>query len=164
MPDNALQSQEVYERFLYTLPMHYPIIRRSTLVYIPSDPLFGRMEGFLLFDAQLVLCVSEQLSFLGQGEIAGYGYEVSRSQMTHDELVQFSAAAYCGAVYDYKEKLYWYDSFAHPNNPDLASTHPHHKHVHPDIKHNRIPAPDLSFTRPNLPFLLAEMEPLLVAL
>ncbi|MEN8215749.1 MAG: hypothetical protein ABFS56_05115 [Pseudomonadota bacterium] len=35
----------------------------------------------------------------------------------------------------------------------LASTHPHHKHIPPDIKHNRIPAPILSFTHPNLPEL-----------
>lgn len=40
----------------------------------------------------------------------------------------------------------------------LASTHPHHKHIPPDIKHNRIPAPGLSFTRPNLPFLIEEIE------
>ncbi len=38
------------------------------------------------------------------------------------------------------------------------STHPHHKHVPPDIKHNRIPAPGLSFTQINLPFLIREIE------
>jgi hypothetical protein len=30
--------------------------------------------------------------------------------------------------------------------------------VPPDIKHHRIPTPDLSFTRPNLPFLIEEIE------
>jgi hypothetical protein len=40
----------------------------------------------------------------------------------------------------------------------LMSTQPHHKHVLPDIKHHRVPAPDLSFTRPNLPFLVEEIE------
>jgi hypothetical protein len=40
----------------------------------------------------------------------------------------------------------------------LASAHPHHKHVPPDIKRHRIPAPGLSFTRPNLPFLIEEIE------
>lgn len=29
---------------------------------------------------------------------------------------------------------------------------------HPDIKHHRIPAFNLSFTRPNLPFLIEEIE------
>jgi len=53
---------------------------------------------------------------------------------------------------------YWYDPTPHPNNPSLAFYHPHHKHVPPDIKHNRIPAPGLSFDRPNLPFLIREME------
>ena len=54
-----------------------------------------------------------------------------------------------------------YDSQAHPNDPTLAATHPHHKHIPPDIKHNRVPAPELSFTEPNLPFLLAEIGQLL---
>jgi hypothetical protein len=44
------------------------------------------------------------------------------------------------------------------NDPTLAATHPHHKHVPPDIKHNRIPAPGLSFTLPNLPVLIDEIE------
>ena len=41
------------------------------------------------------------------------------------------------------------------------STHPHHKHIPPDIKHNRIPAPGLSFDEPNLPFLIREVEGLI---
>jgi hypothetical protein len=45
-----------------------------------------------------------------------------------------------------------------PNEPSLASTHPHHKHVPPNIKRNRIPAPGLSFVQPNLPFLIEEIE------
>jgi hypothetical protein len=60
-------------------------------------------------------------------------------------------------VYD-KNVLYWYDSWPHPNDPSLASTHPHHKHVSPGIKHNRIPAPNMSFTRPNLTVLIEEIE------
>ncbi len=49
----------------------------------------------------------------------------------------------------------------HPNDPTLASTLPHHKHVPPDIKHHRIPAPGLSFTKPNLPFLIEEIQAML---
>ena len=49
--------------------------------------------------------------------------------------------------------------------PELASTYPHHKHGLPDpaagsgqsIKHNRIPAPAISFERPNLPALIEEI-------
>ncbi len=46
------------------------------------------------------------------------------------------------------------------NNP-LQSTHPHHKHIPPDLKHHRVPAPDMSFVQPNLPVLIREIEVLL---
>jgi hypothetical protein len=38
----------------------------------------------------------------------------------------------------------------------LASTFPHHLHELPDIKHNRKPAPGISFDAPNLPTLIAD--------
>ena len=50
-----------------------------------------------------------------------------------------------------------YDSQPHPADPELASTHPHHKHLPPDTKHHRVPAPGLCFTAPNLPFLLHDI-------
>ncbi len=53
------------------------------------------------------------------------------------------------------------DSQPHPDDPTLASTHPHHKHIPPDIKHHRIPAPGLTFAAPNLPLLILEIESLL---
>lgn len=71
--------------------------------------------------------------------ITSYGYEVYRSE----------------------ERLYWYDDFPHPNDMTLASTFPHHKHVPPDIKRNRIPAPEMSFIRPNLLIVVQEIEELL---
>jgi len=37
---------------------------------------------------------------------------------------------------------------------------PHHKHIPPDSKHHRIPAPDLGFAEPNLPFLIREVATL----
>ncbi|MDM8517704.1 hypothetical protein QUF76_16020 [Desulfobacterales bacterium HSG16] len=48
----------------------------------------------------------------------------------------------------------------HPNDPFLQSSHPHHKHIPPNIKSNRIPAPLLSFTQPNLPVFIQEIEEL----
>ena len=111
----------------------------------------------LIFACVIVLCVQEYHNF-ELGVIEGYGYEISRAHTSpevHDLPV---AAEYCRASYPHKEKLYWYDSFPHPNDPSLTSTYPHHKHIPPDIKHHRIPAPDLSFTCPNLPFLIAEVE------
>ena len=67
-------------------------------------------------------------------------------------------------VYRHDERLYGYDDFPHPNNATLATTFPHHKHVPPDIKHNRIPAPEMSFSRPNLPILLQEIEEVITGL
>jgi len=58
------------------------------------------------------------------------------------------------------EKLFWYDSQPHPDDPTLQSTHPHHKHIHPNIKHHRIPAPEMSFREPNLPVVIREVEAL----
>ena len=46
------------------------------------------------------------------------------------------------------------------DNPLKSLEFPHHKHVLPNIKHNRIPAPDMSFTQPNLPALIREVEEL----
>ncbi|MEZ4709821.1 MAG: DUF6516 family protein [Caldilineaceae bacterium] len=136
---NPLQSLRDYEKYVYTLSQKYPSIGRSTLTVVRRSSATGRLAGELeIGDYRLV--VREKLSFEDEiGPIQGYGYEVWRGT----------------------EKLYWYDSQAHPNDPALASTHPHHKHVHPDIKHNRIPAPGLSFTEPNLPFLIEEIMQLL---
>ena len=47
------------------------------------------------------------------------------------------------------------------NYEEFVYTLPHHKHILPDIKHHRIPAPDMSFTHPNLPALIREIEELL---
>jgi len=86
------------------------------------------------------LRVSEFVDF-AVGDILDYGYEVWRDG----------------------EKLYWYDPQPHPHDSNLAATHPHHKHIPPNIKHHRIPAPETSFTQPNLPFLIREIEQLLEA-
>ncbi len=69
--------------------------------------------------------------------------------------------AYGYEVYRHEERLYWYDDFPHPNDPTLASSFPHHKHVPPDLKHNRKPAPQISFGRPNLGVILEEIEELM---
>jgi hypothetical protein len=66
--------------------------------------------------------------------------------------------AYGCEVYQGDERLFWYDDFPHPSDPALASTFPHHKHVPPDFRNHRIPAPGMSFTLPNLPRLVQEIE------
>lgn len=139
---NPLQSLVAYEHFIYSLQESYPTIHRSTLVVIRRGPLAAHLMGEIEFAYEIKLVGDEQLLFIDSpGEIQHYGYEVWRGD----------------------EKLYWYDSQPHPNNPLLASTHPHHKHIRPDIKHNRIPAPGLSFRRPNIPFLISEIESTLLS-
>jgi hypothetical protein len=62
----------------------------------------------------------------------------------------------------YEEKYgIWYDDFPHPNDASLAITFPHHKHVPPNIKRHRVPAPTMSFCRPNLPQIIEEIESLI---
>jgi hypothetical protein len=155
-----LTTASDYEAFLYDLSNRYPSIKGSSLVYISLGARVGKVEGAILFGGNVVLCVQEILNF-ELAVIEGYGYEVSRSLQPADRLPP--ASEYCRASFPDKEKLYWYDSFPHPTDPTLASTHPHHKHVPPDIKRNRVPAPDLTFTAPNLPFLIDEIERTLLA-
>ncbi len=126
-----------YELFIYALQDDHAFIQASTLTVVRQASNVATVEGSLFFPNELRLHIMELVRFdLNPPRLTRYGYEVWRGD----------------------EKLYWYDSQPHPNDPTLASTHPHHKHVPPDIKHNRIPAPDLSFTRPNLPFLITEIE------
>lgn len=154
--DNPLHTRILYEQFLYTLPARYAQIQSSTLRYVPAGAYFGRVEGCIVFETGLVLCAIEYLTFLQRGEIEQYRYEVSRPH-TPGQKIAVSDAEYCTIHYAEKEKLYWYDSQPHPNDPLLASTYPHHKHILPDLKHHRVPAPGLSFTEPNLPRLIQEI-------
>jgi len=130
-----LTSFQVYSHFVYTLSDHYPNIRHSTLVLAPLGSTIASLQGEIHFAQDIVLRVVEELDFLAQ-RIDYYSYSVSRR----------------------RERLYWYDPQPHPHIPSLQSTHPHHKHVPPDIKHNRIPALGISFMEPNLPLLIQEIE------
>lgn len=154
---SPLTSRQAYERYIYTLSGRYPAIKFSTVTYVPSDAASGRVEGLIVFEARTVLCVYEWIDF-ATGRIRRYSYEVSRSQVAFREAGAPDAAEYCRPGYPHKKPLYWYDSWPHPNDSTLASTHPHHKHIPPDIKQNRIPAPGLSFIQPNLPILIEEIE------
>ncbi len=151
-----------YERLVYTLPARYSAIQLSTLVLAPPGLNIARLTGFLAFGIDIVLCVNELLNF-HEGVIESYRYEVTRCTPPFIESPLPAPEVYCTIRYESKEKLYWYDSWPHPNHPDLASTHPHHKHIPPDIKHHRIPVHGLSFMRPNLPFLIEEIQKDLLA-
>ncbi len=130
-----LPSLPDYERLVYTLQTTYPSIERSTLVVIRHGPNVAELSGSLEFSNDIVLDAWEDLNF-ARKVIQAYSYAVERAG----------------------QRLYWYDPQPHPNDSTLASTFPHHKHVPPDIKHHRIPAPGLSFEQPNLPFLIEQIE------
>lgn len=99
--------------------------------------LHAELTSEIRFKNGLTLDVYERIQWdEGTLSIVSYSYEVLR-----------------GAA-----KLYWYDSQPHPGDRLLAVTHPHHKHVPPDIKHNRVPAPGMSFKVPNLEFLIEEIN------
>ncbi|MBU4185046.1 MAG: DUF6516 family protein [Desulfobacteraceae bacterium] len=139
MPDNPLKSLANYSRFVADL-LDRPSVVRSTVMVWSDSPYTGTAEGEVLFSNGFSLRMREELDF-ETGLIASYGYE----------------------VYNRGERLYWYDDFPHPNDQTLASTFPHHKHVPPNIKHNRVPAREISFSRPNLSELVREVEGLVKA-
>lgn len=134
---NPFQSLRDYEEYIYTLKQHFPSIQRSTLVVIRRGKRVAMLKGELTFAQGYRITIQERLSVdTGNVENEFYGYELWHNA----------------------EKIAWYDAQPHPNTPELASTHPHHKHIPPDIKHNRVPAPNMSFTQPNLPALISEIE------
>lgn len=130
-----LSSIEQYSEFVYGLVDTYPSVVQSQLVLSPRGATIGVLEGTIKFKGEILLRVFERLDF-SQQRIVYYSYEVRQGD----------------------EQLYWYDPWPHPDDPSLIDTHPHHKHVPPDIKHHRVPAPNLSFTAPNLPALIEEVE------
>jgi len=135
--NNPLRTIDDYQLFLYTLAKQFPSVRHSTMTLVRMGASLARVSGELYFGQDIRLVVRERILYHRLPTVIDwYGYETRRSA----------------------ERLYWYDSQPHPNDPTLQSTHPHHKHIPPDIKHHRIPAPEMSFTRPNLPVLIHEVE------
>ncbi|HTA29811.1 MAG TPA: DUF6516 family protein [Candidatus Cybelea sp.] len=139
---NPLRTPEDYELFIYSLPEQFKSIRQSTVTLVRLGASLGRVAGELQFDRGFRLVVRERILFDRLPVVIDwYGYE----------------------VWGGEEKLFWYDSQPHPREAVLRETHPHHKHIPPDIKHNRIPAPEMSFDRPNFPVLIEEIEKLISA-
>lgn len=131
----AIPDFPAYGELIYALPAKYPSISHSTLVLASIGPTLAKLDGQVTFQGDEVLDVWKLID-LDARRIRNYSYEVYRAG----------------------EKVLWYDPMEHPHIPELASTHPHHRHTGPDIKHNRAPAPGISFTEPNLPYLIQEVE------
>lgn len=137
---NPLRTPKDYELFLYTLSEQFPSVCHSTLTFVRKGASLARVAGEIHFGHGIRLIVRERILYDRlPAVIDWYGYE----------------------VWQKNEKLYWYDSQPHPDDPTLRSSHPHHKHIPPDMKHHRIPAPDMNFARPNLPSLIQEIDGLI---
>jgi len=131
--DNPLNSLDAYSRFIAET-LNIPAIVRSTVKVWSDSPSTGIAEGEVVFRNSLRLRLREDLDF-DEAIITSYGYEVYRGT----------------------QRLYWYDDFPHPEDPGLASTFPHHRHIPPDIRRNRICAPGIDFRQPNLPLIIEEI-------
>ena len=137
---NPFQSLRDYEEFVYTLRQRFPSINGSTLVLVRRGKRVATLQGEITFPQGYRIAVKERLSFdEGPVMIEDYAYE----------------------LWDKGDKLGWYDAQPHPDDPNLSGTYPHHKHIPPDIKHNRTPAPNMSFNQSNLSALIQEIEELL---
>lgn len=138
--NNPLRTPEDYELYLYTIKDLFHFIQHSTLTFIRRGSSLARVSGELHFAHKIRLVIRERITFDRLPAVIDYyGYEVWQGD----------------------KKLYWYDSQPHPGDLDLQSTHPHHKHIPPNIKHNRIPAPEMRFSQPNLTNLIYEIKSLL---
>jgi hypothetical protein len=137
--NDPFRTPEDYELYVYTLTEKFDSVENCTITFIRLASTLARVAGELHFKNGMRLVVRERILYHRLPIVIDwYGYEVYRGE----------------------EKLYWYDSQPHPDDEALQSTHPHHKHVPPDLKHNRIPAENMDFTRPNLPALIREIESL----
>lgn len=134
MDQNPLGSLADYSHFVTEI-LNRPSILQSTIRVWSTSPFTGTAEGEAAFFNGLRLRMREELDF-ADGLITSYGYEVYRGT----------------------ERLYWYDDFPHPDESSLATTFPHHKHIPPDIKRNRIPVDYLQFAKPNLLAIVNEIE------
>lgn len=139
--NDPFRTPDDYELFIYSLAEQFPSIQGSTLTFVRRGGSLARVGGMLEFDLGFRLVVRERIVFNRLPLVIDeYGYEIWHGQ----------------------EKIAWYDPQPHPDMPSLQSTHPHHKHVPPDIRHNRIPAGNMSFSRPNIPELIREIEKLVL--
>ena len=124
-----------YSSFVYALAARHPFVTRSTLALVPIGATLAKLEGRIECRGGIHLEVWELIDFAAK-RIRTYSYEVYRGD----------------------EKICWYDSWEHPEIPTLATTFPHHKHIQPNLRDNRVPAPGISFEAPNLDVVLEDIR------
>ena len=118
---NPPSSVADYSHFIAEIVIR-TTIDRSTVIVWSDSPYTGIAEGEIFVLNGFRRRLREELDF-DTNLIASYGYEVYRGE----------------------QRLFWYDDFPHPELPGLASTFPHHKHVPPNARHNRVSTPEMSF-------------------
>jgi len=124
-----------YSAFVYGLRERHPFVTGSTLTLAPIGATLAKLEGCVECQERIHLEVWELVDFAAR-RIRTYSYEVYRGG----------------------EKVCWYDAWEHPEIPALASTFPHHKHVPPGLRDNRVPAPGIGFDAPNLEVVLEDVR------
>ena len=124
-----------YSAFVYALRERHPFITGSTLTLAPIGATLAKLEGRIECQGGIHLEVWELVDFAARS-IRTYSYEVYREE----------------------EKVCWYDPWEHPEIPGLAATFPHHKHVLPNLREHRVPAPGIGFASPNLDVVLEDVR------
>ena len=124
-----------YSAWVYSLAERHPNVTGSTLALAPIGATLARLEGGIECEDGFHVAVWELVDF-SEHRIRTYSYEVYRDG----------------------EKIGWYDPWPHPEIAELAATFPHHKHVPPDLRHRRVPAPGIGFETPNLDVVLADVQ------
>ncbi len=109
-------------------------VQALALSLAPIGAKLAQLEGRIERQDGLHLEVWELVDF-STGRIRSYSYEVYRG-----------------------EKICWYDAWEHPEIPALASAFPHHRHILPNLRDHRIPAPGISFESPNLDVVLNDVR------
>ena len=124
-----------YSAWIYSLAERHPTITGSTLVLAPIGATLAKVEGGIECEDGFRVEVWELVDFAAR-RIRTYSYEVYREG----------------------EKIGWYDAWPHPEIAELAATFPHHKHVPPDLRNHRVPAPGVGFAAPNLDVVLEDVR------
>jgi hypothetical protein len=124
-----------YSASVYTLADRHVLVSNASLARVPIGATLAKLEGRIECQGGICIDVWELIDFTST-RIRSYSYEVYRSG----------------------EKICWYDSWEHPELPELASTFPHHRHIPPNLRDHRVPAPGISFESPNLDTVLQDIR------
>ncbi len=129
-----LLSRAEYERFIYSITKTFPIVDKSTLHFFSTSAAAGMLKGTIWFRNGLRLKVVEVIDFAVR-EILDYSY----------------------TVYQGQRKKVKKNTQTHHEKPNRTKTKQHNKHVLPNIRKNRKPAPGINFAHLNLPTLIEEI-------